>query len=60
MYGTYNIFTVLQRSAKQGRFQTFTQGGTNWRGKQAEIFWPPPCRGGELAQGGAKEETKYL
>ena len=51
----------------QGRFQTFTQGGANWRAKQAEncwpppgIFWPPTAGGGELAQGGAKEETKYL
>ena len=51
----------------QGRFQTFTQGGANWRAKRAENFWPPPgifwhppAGGGELAQGGAKEETKYL
>ena len=30
-------------------------------GPPLAFFGPPPCRGGgELAQGGAKEETKYL
>ena len=42
----------------QGRFQTFTQGGAicgpPWN------FLAPPAGGCELAQGGAKEETKYL
>ena len=34
--------TSFHNIRKQGRFQSFGQGGANWRGKRAKNIWHPP------------------
>ena len=48
LWTTSYIFLFDLKYLNQGRFQSFTQRGANWRAKRAENFWHPTAGGGVL------------